>query len=76
MTGSWYRRACQGRYFFLIEEIAIFLYYDGNYTGKPKNTCRKERGSFRVMPLTRKWEMFCSAKGDMMALTRNTNNLW
>lgn len=30
-------------FFFLVEDKAIFLYYDENYTGKPKITCRKER---------------------------------
>lgn len=44
MSDSWFRRACQGRiFFFLVEDKAIFLYYDENYTGKPKITCRKER---------------------------------
>lgn len=30
-------------FFFLVKDKAIFLYYDGNYIGKPKITCRKER---------------------------------
>ena len=33
----------KGEFFFLVEDKAIFLYYDENYTGKPKITCRKER---------------------------------
>ena len=30
-------------FFFLVKDKAILLYYDGNYIGKPKITCRKER---------------------------------
>ena len=30
-------------FFFFVENKTVFLYYDGNYTGKPKITCRKER---------------------------------
>ena len=30
-------------FFFLVEDKAAFLHYDGNYIGKPKIACRKER---------------------------------